>query len=549
MATTRPIKALNFFQQRLGLTPMQAAGLVGNLQQESTQELNPSILGDNGASFGIAQWQGPRRRALTDFAQQRGTDPGDFDTQLEFLANEMETTERASFEALQRTENVGDAASTAVGFFRPSQPHTERRQRLAMNLASGRTGGGGGVQITPAGGTPQAQRGLLADAATPNMEGGGLLADNPQGFLERAAGPGGFLSSSFLSNLGAGLLAGNRGGATFGQALGQGLLQANQATARAGQNETERLRNEAVRQQLTQAREKRQATSELRALFQDNPEITASDPRVRSLLFDIDPGAALETLTPRDPRGLEARFQATEDALGRPLTAEEISNMSGAAGEAGQLAVPLSPNDLNRMRLPNGEPLPLGTTLQQAIQLNARVVSEGEQKRLAEADASLAVIGELERLAVGPEGIFTDVDQGLLEQGAAALTFAFQDLTRGDPRVSRFNDLRGAVVGPLIRSFGESGALSDGDVRRAMGLLPSTGSLNVFNPRFADSEEQAREKFNTLRRLIEKGVRNLREGRTAEDGARGGGDRSGGAASGEADFRFDPNSGQLVPGR
>ena len=46
MADHRPHRALQFFQERLGLNPAQAAGLVGNLQQESYPDLQPGVVGD-----------------------------------------------------------------------------------------------------------------------------------------------------------------------------------------------------------------------------------------------------------------------------------------------------------------------------------------------------------------------------------------------------------------------------------------------------------------------------------------------------------------------
>ena len=56
-------QAMKFFTSK-GLSYHQAAGIVGNLMQESN--LNTSIKGDGGKSFGIAQWNGDRRKASGD---------------------------------------------------------------------------------------------------------------------------------------------------------------------------------------------------------------------------------------------------------------------------------------------------------------------------------------------------------------------------------------------------------------------------------------------------------------------------------------------------
>lgn len=520
---SRVQQALRFFTD-LGLTPAQAAGFVGNLQQESGQGLDPTAIGAAG-ELGIAQHLGPRRVALTRFAEERGTDPSDFATQLDFIGNEFRTTEKAAFDKLRTARTPAEAAEAALAFFRPGDPQTSNRVRNAVALAGDDDPIAGdrrfGNPVPPTGVTNMANgpRGIL-DSIEPNAGGGGILSDRP------------FWEGNFLLNLGAGILAANQPGTSLGSAIGQGLLGATERRQAQGQNEL-------IRQRLLDAGRKREALTELRGLLADDPNASVNDPNIRALLFEIDPGAAIDALTPPKPTGLEARFGSTEKALGRPLSEEEILNISGASGEGGGLSVPLSPTDLTRMRLPNGAPLPLGTTLQQAMAMGARVLSANDQKRLAQADQALAVLTEVEELATGPEGIFTDVEPGFLAQAGAAMEFALDSMTRGDPRVSRFNDLRGATVGPFVRMLGETGALAEGDVSRALGLLPSTGSLNPFNPSFADSEDQAREKLALLRRLIEKGVRNLRSGKTAvadtlDTGA-------------GADFRFDPTTGELVP--
>lgn len=69
-----------------GLTPVQAAGIVGNWIQESS--LNPETVNGIGAS-GIGQWLGSRRENLITFASNRGKDWTDLDTQIDFALWEM----------------------------------------------------------------------------------------------------------------------------------------------------------------------------------------------------------------------------------------------------------------------------------------------------------------------------------------------------------------------------------------------------------------------------------------------------------------------------
>lgn len=70
----------------LGLTPIQAAGIVGNLIAESN--LSPTAHNPSGAT-GIAQWMGGRLRGLHEFANNIRQPWNSFSTQLRFAASEM----------------------------------------------------------------------------------------------------------------------------------------------------------------------------------------------------------------------------------------------------------------------------------------------------------------------------------------------------------------------------------------------------------------------------------------------------------------------------
>lgn len=102
-----------------GYTPDQAAGIVGNLMQESG--VDPTISpGDNGQSFGIAQWNGDRLSALKDYANQNGTSFKDLDTQLGFLNNELNGSESKAGDAIRSSQDVPSATAAAAGYERPS---------------------------------------------------------------------------------------------------------------------------------------------------------------------------------------------------------------------------------------------------------------------------------------------------------------------------------------------------------------------------------------------------------------------------------------------
>lgn len=112
--------AYGWFQQH-GYSPVQAAGLVGNLVQESGVTPGDGTNGgDGGRSNGIAQWNGSRLAGLFDYAKQRGAaTPWDLDTQLGYLDWELKNRETGAYQNLLGAKTVPDATAAAIGYERP----------------------------------------------------------------------------------------------------------------------------------------------------------------------------------------------------------------------------------------------------------------------------------------------------------------------------------------------------------------------------------------------------------------------------------------------
>lgn len=105
-----------------GLTPIASAGLASNVSSESRANptaVNPRDGRDGSDSIGIAQWNGTRAQALQQFAAARGQDWRDRDVQADFIAYELRTTEGRTGAALDNAQTPQQAATTAIGFFRP----------------------------------------------------------------------------------------------------------------------------------------------------------------------------------------------------------------------------------------------------------------------------------------------------------------------------------------------------------------------------------------------------------------------------------------------
>ena len=105
-------KAAFLFFVGKGLTKVQAAGVVGNLDQESS--MNPKIkqIG-GGPGRGIAQWSVNERWVTENkFASQTGGDPWSLDTQLAFVWHELTTTSSYGLATLKKATTI-DAAVRA----------------------------------------------------------------------------------------------------------------------------------------------------------------------------------------------------------------------------------------------------------------------------------------------------------------------------------------------------------------------------------------------------------------------------------------------------
>lgn len=89
----------------MGLTPFQAAVIIGTMQAESGVGLSPTALNSIGA-FGIAQWLFGRKASLLAFA---GDKKDDFATQLQFVQKELSAggSHHGSLSKLQKVNTTG----------------------------------------------------------------------------------------------------------------------------------------------------------------------------------------------------------------------------------------------------------------------------------------------------------------------------------------------------------------------------------------------------------------------------------------------------------
>ncbi|QMP83952.1 MAG: hypothetical protein [Caudoviricetes sp.] len=162
-------KALEFFQSK-GWTKEQAAGIVGNLQAESSRELNPSSVGDGGKAYGIAQWH-PDRQANYErnLGNGKSIRQSTFDEQLAFIQWELENTESKAARLLKGAKTAAEAAQIFDQYYeRSSGEHRGRRVANANKLIEGDDMG------TYPSGTPQPQNTAMGGS-------GGRIMENQKG--------------------------------------------------------------------------------------------------------------------------------------------------------------------------------------------------------------------------------------------------------------------------------------------------------------------------------------------------------------------------------
>lgn len=119
-------KAMTYFVNK-GLTPEQAAGIVGNLMQES--KLNSSAWNEKERAYGIAQWRNERLDGLKMFAAARGKDISDISTQMDYILHELGTTEKRAGEALLSSKTPQEAAFNFAKYY--ERPAAVEHTRIA----------------------------------------------------------------------------------------------------------------------------------------------------------------------------------------------------------------------------------------------------------------------------------------------------------------------------------------------------------------------------------------------------------------------------------
>jgi hypothetical protein len=135
-ATKNALYAKQFFESQ-GWTPEQAAGIVGNLQIESGQNLKIDAVGDSGKAYGIGQWH-PDRQAKFEKVFGKPIRESNLTEQLQFIQWELNNNEKKAGNAL-RTATTAEQAAVIFDkqYERSSGDATGKRALMAAGLKGG----------------------------------------------------------------------------------------------------------------------------------------------------------------------------------------------------------------------------------------------------------------------------------------------------------------------------------------------------------------------------------------------------------------------------
>jgi hypothetical protein len=106
-----------------GLTPVAAAGIVGNLVAESGLDTKVKGTADDKGSVGIAQWHSERKEGLMNFAKNQGKNYDSLSLQLDYILHELKQPEyKDTFSNLQLAKTPAESTNIFMNKYeRPAE--------------------------------------------------------------------------------------------------------------------------------------------------------------------------------------------------------------------------------------------------------------------------------------------------------------------------------------------------------------------------------------------------------------------------------------------
>ena len=102
-----------------GFSLNQAVGIAGNIKAESN--FNSLASGDSGSAFGIAQWRKDRLQNLKRFSKDNNINYKDFNSQLAFIAYELQHHEKLALTKLKQSNTLESATINFAKYYERPQ--------------------------------------------------------------------------------------------------------------------------------------------------------------------------------------------------------------------------------------------------------------------------------------------------------------------------------------------------------------------------------------------------------------------------------------------
>jgi hypothetical protein len=129
---SRDGKGIVLFLMGLGYSKANASGIAGNLYTES--KFDPQAIGDNGTSFGLAQWHKSRWDALKNWCNERDLDINSFEVQLRFIDWELNYTEKTAKKELLSKSTPRESAFAFAKYYERPQIIVDERMTKAEEI-------------------------------------------------------------------------------------------------------------------------------------------------------------------------------------------------------------------------------------------------------------------------------------------------------------------------------------------------------------------------------------------------------------------------------
>jgi hypothetical protein len=127
-SNANPADVYRYLIAKYGLTPAQAAGIVGNMQVESGFKTTAYNSGEG--AIGLCQWRGGRRQNLERFAAAQGKSVTDWKVQVDFMMAELRSNESGAYGYLRGAQTPAAAAAAFDQYYERSSG-AARGQRIA----------------------------------------------------------------------------------------------------------------------------------------------------------------------------------------------------------------------------------------------------------------------------------------------------------------------------------------------------------------------------------------------------------------------------------